>query len=67
MRSTLDKLLLKLKADPLTKTMTGEGIELISDAMTLQLRGGDKDYSPTYEYKSEQPDKFTDPTILLNM
>ena len=67
MGSILDKLLLKTQDDLLGRLLIGEGIELVSDEMALQLRGGDKDYSPTYERETEQRDKFTNPSMLLKM
>lgn len=67
MRSILDKLRQKTQSELFSRLIIGEGIEVVSDEMALQVRGGDKDYSPTYERETEQCDKFTNPSILLKM
>jgi hypothetical protein len=58
--------LFRKKANQLVaKSLQFDGIELVTNEQALSLRGGDKDYSPTYEYQVEESDKFTGPSILL--
>lgn len=58
--------LFKKKANQLVaKSLKLDGVELITNEQALSLRGGDKDYSPTYEYQVVESSKFTDPSILL--
>ena len=61
------KLLQKTTGNSAAKQLCAERIELVPDDFALEIRGGDKDYSPTYEYEMEKREKFTDPSILLKL
>lgn len=65
MKSFLEKFMPKAMADSVSRKLKSNEIELVSDELALKVRGGDKDYSPTYEHEVEKQSKFTDPSILL--
>jgi hypothetical protein len=67
MKPNWGKFLQKTTHNPAVKRLCGENIELVSDDLALEVRGGDKDYSPTYEYEAEKKEKFTNPSFLLRL
>lgn len=64
----IDQFLKKVGGQRENKKLPLSEIESISNETALQLRGGDKDYSPTYDHtlvnKNEQ---FSNPSILLDL
>lgn len=67
MKSDWKNYLQKVTRNPTTKRFSVQDIELVSDELALEVRGGDKDYSPTYEHTVDKQQKFTDPSILLKL
>ena len=67
MKADWKNFLQKVVRNPTTKRLSGQDVELVSDELALEVRGGDKDYSPTYEHCVEKRQKFTDPSILLKL
>lgn len=61
------KFIQKVTHNSTTRRLLGEDVELISDQLATEVRGGDKDYSPTYEHTMEKRQTFTDPSILLKL
>ena len=67
MKSKLDRLLQKGANKPSAKRLSDDQeVEIVSSEMALEVRGGDKDYSPTYEHQAENQRPITGPSILLN-
>ncbi|ADB36956.1 hypothetical protein [Spirosoma linguale] len=60
-----ESFLQKVTRNPTTKRLLKEDVELISDQLALEVRGGDKDYSPVYEHTVENQRKFSSPSVLL--
>ncbi|WP_461113188.1 hypothetical protein [Spirosoma jeollabukense] len=67
MKSSWKNYLQKVTRNPMTRRISGKDVELVSDELALEVRGGDKDYSPTYEHIVDKQQKFTDPSILLKL
>ncbi|MCK8495280.1 hypothetical protein M0L20_25660 [Spirosoma sp. RP8] len=65
MESGWKNFLQKVNRNPTTKRISGQDLELVSNELALEVRGGDKDYSPTYEHIVAKQQKFVDPSILL--
>ncbi len=42
-------------------------VEVLSDQAALQVRGGDKDYSPAYDNQLDDKNRMTDPSLLLTL
>jgi hypothetical protein len=53
------------KSEP-TKFLDSE-IELVSDETAIEVRGGDKDYTPMYDDETEGYSKWFSPSVLLNL
>lgn len=50
-----------------SKKFLDSEIEMVSDDSALQVRGGDKDYTPIYEEISSTRSKWFFPSVLLNV
>ena len=50
-----------------SKRFLDSEIELVSDETALEVRGGDKDYTPMYDEESEGYSKWFSPSVLLNL
>ncbi len=42
-------------------------IEHLTDDIARQIRGGDKDYSPTYDYREATQNRFSNASMLLDL
>jgi hypothetical protein len=58
---------LKPMSASVSKPLHSIAVEPITDDMALEVRGGDKDYYPTYEYQKTKQSSFSDPSMLLDL
>ena len=67
MRKTLGTFYEKITSKSDSKKFLDSEIELVSDETALEMRGGDKDYTPMYDDETEEYSKWFSPSVLLNL
>jgi hypothetical protein len=65
MKKTLGTFFDKIVEKSKSKTFLDSEIEMMSDETALQVRGGDKDYTPRYEDLPDTDSNWFFPSILL--
>jgi hypothetical protein len=66
MKKTLGTFFEKIGEKSESKSFLDSEIEMVSDETALQVRGGDKDYTPMYEEVSNTHSKWFFSSVLLN-
>jgi hypothetical protein len=66
MKKTLGTFFEKIVEKSESKSFLDSEIEMVSDETALQVRGGDKDYTPMYEEVSNTNSRWFFPSVLLN-
>lgn len=66
MKKTLGTFYEEISKKSSSKRFLDSEIEMVSDETALQVRGGDKDYTPMYEEASTNHSKWFFPSVLLN-
>ena len=67
MKKTLSTFFEEASKKSESKNFLDSEIEMVSNETALQVRGGDKDYTPIYEEISSTRSKWFFPSVLLNV
>lgn len=67
MRKTLGTFYENISSKSDSKKFLDSEIELVSDESAIEVRGGDKDYTPMYDDEVEEYSKWFSPSVLLNL
>ena len=67
MRKTLGTFYENISSKSDSKKFLDSEIELVSDESAIEVRGGDKDYTPMYDDEVEEHSKWFSPSVLLNL
>ena len=67
MRKTLGTFYENITSKSKSKKFLDSEIELVSDETAIEVRGGDKDYTPMYDDETEGYAKWFSPSVLLNL
>lgn len=66
MKKTLNFFVAAASDLDLAMQSTNNLIELLSEEESLQVRGGDKDFTPTSQFDRDKDPKTTAPFLLIN-
>jgi hypothetical protein len=67
MRKTLGTFYENMVSKSDSKKFLDSEIELVSDETAIEVRGGDKEYTPMYDDETEGHSKWFSPSVLLNL